>query len=348
MTQDLSVPPPAGGGSPPTPRRRGGILQVLTIIFLGLSRVGNAVLLLIVLGLAAGLAGGLPTDLVSSAAEDVFLERVVERGPASQKIAVIHIDGVIDEEMAMSLRSEIQRAADDPKAKAVILRINSPGGGLTASDMIHHDIRSLLTDRHKPVVAAMDGVAASGGYYVACAADEIVAQPTTVTGSIGVIAQFFFLSGLLKDKLGVATVTLKMGEQKDWPNLFAADMTEAQRQYMMDTLLKPGYDQFVDLVAECRKMDRDEVLRLATGRIFMAKEAKEKGLVDEVGYFDRAIERAMDRAGIHEARIVEYIRPFRLTDLLGLSTQAKTVLDLRPEKLAALGSPKVMYLWTGY
>jgi protease-4 len=194
----------------------------------------------------------------------------------------------------------------------------------------------------------MDAVAASGGYYIACAADKIVAQQTTVTGSIGVIGEFFFLSGLLKDKLGVQVVTLKMGDQKDWPNMFGADLPAEQRQYLMDSLLRPGYDRFVDVVAESRDLQRDAVLKLATGRIFMASEARENGLIDEVGYFERAIQIAKDRAQIAEARVVEYVLPFRLLDILGVQAKQTNLLNLTPEKLAGLASPRVMYLWTGY
>ena len=362
MTNQAPVPDPNAAGPPPVPTplrsapprpptrpavqpaarppRRFGAFQIVTLILLILSLLGNLVLLVITIGLVGLLGGG---DM-----EDGFVERMVEKGPASAKIAIIHVDGLIDEALADRIRGEAKRAARDDHVKAVVLRINSPGGGLTASDMIYHDIHTLLAEKGKPVVASMDSVAASGGYYVACAADEIVAQRTTITGSIGVIAEFFFLQGLLQDKLGVKTVTLKMGEQKDWPNLFAGDMTEPQRQYLLDTLLVPGYDRFVTTVSESRQMKRGDVEKLATGRIFMAAEAKSCGLVDQIGYLDDAIDVAMKRAGIAEARVVEYVKPFRLSELFGLSAQAKTALDLRPERLAALATPKVMYLWTGY
>jgi protease-4 len=335
LVQPLVRPSPPPAGQKP---RRVGVLAVLALVFLGLSLVGNAVLVVALIAMAEFMGGGYT--------EDAYVEHVVEKGPSSRKIAVIRIEGIIDESLARSLRTQMQRAARDSTVKAVILRIDSPGGGLTASDMIHHDVQTLLAD--KPVVAAMDAVAASGGYYVACAADQIVAQQTTVTGSIGVIAEFFFLSGLLKDKLGVQIVTLKMGDQKDWPNMFAADMPPEQRQYMMDTLLRPGYDKFVDTVAASREMKRDAVLRLATGRIFMADEAKKHGLIDEVGYFDRAIAIAKDRAQIKDARVVEYVLPLRILDILGVSAKQSALLDLRPERLAGLASPRIMYLWTGY
>ncbi|MBM4018822.1 MAG: signal peptide peptidase SppA [Planctomycetes bacterium] len=338
LVQPLGRPPsgpPAGGAKP---RRRVGVLTVLAIVLLALSLVGNVALVVAII---------LMTEFVDfGRTEDAYTEHVLEKGPSSKKVAVIRVEGLIDEYLAQSLRVQMQRAARDDSVKAVILRIDSPGGGLTASDMIHHDVQTLLAK--KPVIAAMDAVAASGGYYVACAADAIVAQRTTITGSIGVIGQFFFLSGLLKDKLGIEIVTLKMGDQKDWPNMFAAGMPPEQRQYMVDALLKPGYDRFIDTVAESRDMKRDQVLKLATGRIYMAAEAQKHGLIDEVGYFDRAVALAKDRAGIQEARVVEYVLPFRLLDLLGAQARGPSLLDLKPEKLAGLASPRVMYLWTGH
>jgi len=336
-------PAPAPVPDETKPKKRTSVLAILAVILLVLSIAANAVLLIVVIGLAAALGG----SLAGGGVEDTYLERVIERGPSSQKIAVIRIEGLIYEPLVARVRSKLDRAARDDDVVAVILRINSPGGYLTASDMLYHEIRSFARETDKPVVAAMDAVAASGGYYAACAAGDIVAQRTTVTGSIGIIAQYFFLSGLLEDKLGIRTVTLKMGDQKDWPNMFAADITPEQSRYIMTTLLQPGYDQFVDVVAEARGMDRQEVLRLATGRIFMAREARQCGLIDEVGYFERAVEIAKERAGIERARVVELVRPFGFFELFSLSTKAKSLLDLGPESLPALSSPRIMYLWTG-
>jgi protease-4 len=346
LTPGASQGPSAAGTAPaaPPPKKSSGVWKVLVALLLLGSLAVNAVLVVALLGIVGmtdmeGLFSG-------GGFEETYIERVVEKGPGSKKIAIIRIDGVVDEMMAESVRAEAERAARDDAVKAVILRINSPGGGLTASDMIHHDLKTLLGD--KPLIASMDAVAASGGYYIACAADDIVAQQTTITGSIGVIAQFFFLNGLLQDKLGIVPVTLKVGQHKDWPNMFAASMTEEQKEYFLKSLLQPGYDRFVDVVTESRGLKREDVLALATGRIFMAREAKENGLVDEIGYLEDAIKVAKKRAGIQEARIVEYVRPFRLFDILGASARTQTLLDLRPEKLAALASPKIMYLWTGY
>jgi len=339
---------PAAGpptSSPPgqPPPRRSRVLTVLGTILLILSIGANAVLLLLVIGLA----GMLGTQFSGGAVDDAFRERTVEHGPAGTKIAVVRVEGLIEETMVERIRRGLDRARRDEDVVAVILRINSPGGYLTASDALYHHVRVFGEETGKPVVAAMDAVAASGGYYAACAAETLVAQRTTVTGSIGIIAQYFFLSGLMEDKLGIQSVTLKRGRQKDWPNLFAATMTPEQRHYIMEALLDPGYEQFVDVVAEARGMERQDVLALATGRIFMGPEARERGLVDEIGYFGRAVDIASEKAGVAEARVVEYVRPLSLLNLMGLTAKAESLLDLRPETLAGLSSPRVMYLWTG-
>ena len=336
---------PQGVPNNPAPRKRTSVLAVLVGVLLVLSIVANAVLLVAVIGMATALGG----SLGGGGIDDTYLERVVHRGPSSRKIAVIRIEGIIYDPLVASVQKKLDRAARDEDVKAVIIRINSPGGYLTASDMLYQAIRSFAQETGKPVVAAMDGVAASGGYYAACAADHIVAQRTTVTGSIGVIAQYFFLSGLLQDKLGIRTVTLKMGDQKDWPNMMAADMTPEQRDYIMGALLEPGYDQFVEVVAGAREMDREKVLALATGRIFMARDAQANGLIDEVGFFGRAVEIARERAGIEEARVVEYIQPFGFLDLFGVSGRAASLLNLTPDTILSLvaPSPQVMCLWTG-
>jgi len=345
--------PPAGAASPSpapsaqpaeaAPRRSGRVFRILGAILLVLSLGANVVLLLMVLVLAtvagASLGGGID--------EDLFLERTVEKGPSSRKIAVVRITGLIEDTLVERVRRQLDKAARDGDVKAVILRINSPGGYLTASDELYHHIALFSEKSGKPVVAAMDGVAASGGYYAACAADTIVAQRTTVTGSIGIIAQFFFLQGLMEDKLGIQTVTLKRGRQKDWPNMFAAEMPPEQRDYIMTAMLDPGYNQFVDIVAEARHMERREVEDLATGRIYIGPEARENGLIDEIGFFGRAVEIAREKAGLASARVVEYVQPFGLANLLGLSTKTERLLDLGPDTLAELASPRIMVLWTG-
>jgi len=300
------------------------------------------------IGLIAAVAG-LAVMVSPGFGGDSFLEeRLVEPGPAGHKIAVIRIDGILDEETVERITPMIEKAQKDKNVKAIILRIDSPGGGITASDVLHHKIGD-LRDSGKPIVTAMEGVAASGGYYIACATDYIVAQPTTITGSIGIIAEFFFLNTLMKDKLGVTPVTLKIGEKKDWPNMFgASDITPEQRDYFEKSLLRPGYDRFVDVVAEGRDLKKEDVLPIANGAVYSADKAKELKLIDEIGYFETAVDAAKDLAKLTEARVVEYHHPPGLSDLLGIGFQAKAALDLRPEKISALAAPHVMYLWKGF
>jgi protease IV len=334
------VRPPIGPPMAPPQPRRFSILGIILAILLGLSLLANAALLMGVLGLAAMLG--------STGEDEGFVEHTLQKGPAADKIAVIHVDGLIGGEMAAKVRRQLDMASRDTTVKAVILRVNSRGGELTASDMIYHDIGAFRAQSGKPVVTSMDGMAASGGYYISCGTDRIIAQQTTITGSIGIIAQFFFLGGLLENKLGVTTATLKMGEQKDWPNMFGTSLPEEQQKYLMNTLLRPGYDRFVKVVSDARHLKTDEVEKLATGRIFMAAEAKEKGLIDAIGYFDDAVQEAKQRAGLSEAQVVEYAPSFRLLNLLGLQAQRPSILDLKPENLAELASPRIMYLWTGF
>jgi protease-4 len=316
------------------PAKRRGVLTVIALVLLGLSVIANAVLI-VALVVVAGFSSLSSIDGFAYGEESAFIEHVIEKGPASHKIAVIRIDGIIEESMAESLHQQLLRE----RPGELIRR-------MTASDMIYHDVQTILDE--KPVVAAMDSLAASGGYYIACAADKIVAQHTTITGSIGVIGEFFCLGGLLNDKLGVKVVTLKMGDQKDWPNMFGADIPPEQREYLMDSLLRPGYDRFVDTVAEARELKRDEVLKLATGRVFMAPEAKKNKLIDEIGYFERAVEIAKEQARISDARVVEYVQPFSLLNILGVQAKTDSVLNLNRDKLAGLAAPRIMYLWTGY
>jgi len=315
------------------------VWSVIATILLVLSVIGNALLFGLLMLLAPLAMSGLSTGTVIE-------ENTLQEGPATAKIAVIRVEGLLNGMMVENVAPMLRRAADDPHVRAVVLRVNSPGGELTASDELHHEIETFRASG-KPIVTAMGSVAASGGYYLACATDYIVAEPTTITGSIGVIGEFFFVNTLMQDKLGVTPVTLKMGEQKDWPNtLMAKDLAPEQREYLMETLLRPGYERFVTVVAEGRSMEREKVLGLATGGIFMADEALQAELIDEVGYLEAALDTAKEMAKIKEVRVVEYQRPVTLRDLMGLGAKAQRALDLR-ESAAQLAAPRVLYLWKG-
>jgi protease-4 len=230
------------------------------------------------------------------------------------KVAIIDVSGLILNAKTSGLFSEgdnpvsvfrerLDAAADDCHVKAVVLRINSPGGAVTASDIMYQELVHFRHKTHKPVVACMMDVAASGAYYLAMGCDKVYAHPTTVTGSIGVIMSLYNASGLFT-KLGVTSDPIKSGPNKDLGNPFRP-MTDAERQ-IFQTMVNSFYDQFVHVVAEGRHLPEDQVRTVADGRIYTGLEAHKLGLVDEVGYLEDAIQAALDLAGTKDARIIAY------------------------------------------
>ena len=203
--------------------------------------------------------------------------------------------GVVEVAGSESIARRIHRLADDPSVKAIVVRIDSPGGDGSASDLIWRELVRARKEKGKPVVASMGDVAASGGYYVAVAADEIYAEPSTVTGSIGVFVGKFDLEELYRD-LGVKLVTNKRGKSAD---LFstARALTDEERRTLQGWV-EAFYDQFVDRVAEGRHLPRERVDELGRGRVWTGHQALERGLVDKMGGLREAIEAAKARAGL--------------------------------------------------
>ena len=219
---------------------------------------------------------------------------------------------------------QLRKAGQDAMVKAVVLRVDSPGGSVVASDEIYHGILA-LADR-KPVVVSMGEMAASGGYYIACAADKIVANPTTLTGSIGVIATVPNVEGLM-GKIGVEMVIIKSGALKDELSPYR-EMTTEERA-LWQGIIDEAYEQFVGLVAQGREMGVEEVRELADGRVYTGRQAQELGLVDELGNLPQAIDLASELGGIvGTPRIVEYRRPPTLFEvLMGVLTREPLTLD---------------------
>jgi protease-4 len=222
------------------------------------------------------------------------LESLVALG---DKVGVVEIKGVISE--SEDVVEALKTFEDSPGVRAVVVRIESPGGGVAPSQEIYDAIRQLREE--KPVVASMGGVAASGGYYIASACEIIVANPGTLTGSIGVIMELGNVEGLLQ-KLGVQPEIIKAGAYKDMGSM-VRPMTEAERglfQEMIDSV----HTQFITAVASGRGMNKDQVRAVADGRIFSGEQAKVAGLVDHLGGFEDAVELAAEKAGIEgEPRI---------------------------------------------
>jgi len=250
--------------------------------------------------------------------------------PAVDKIAVISLSGTITTESSSLffgstitpelVRDYLTKAEEDTAVKAIVLRIESPGGEIAPCQEILWEIERVKET--KPIVVSMGGTAASGGYYISTKAAKIVALPTTMTGSIGVISQVMNIEGLL-EKLGIQIETFKGGKYKGMYSGFR-EMTPEEEE-IMQGMVDEYYEQFIDVVAEGRGLSREEVRNLATGQLYTGTEAKELGLVDELGDLDTAIDLAAELAGI-EAPIVEYYQPPRLTlwSLLGLVGAIKT------------------------
>ncbi len=216
---------------------------------------------------------------------------------------------------ALDVIGQLRQASDDDKVSAVILRIDSPGGAVVASDDIARAVSRLSEE--KPVVASMGDLAASGGYYIASQAERIIANRSTITGSIGVIAVLFNLEGTVQ-KLGAKPIILKSGASKDTGSPFR-EMTDKDRA-IYQRLLDESYDQFVATVAEGRDMDEDAVRKLADGRPYSGADAKDNGLIDAFGDLDDAYDEALGLADLDrsDAKLVEYRAPGGFGNFLGV------------------------------
>jgi protease-4 len=238
--------------------------------------------------------------------------------PGGAKVAVVEVEGVIGVVAERSLDAEsivrtLGEYRDDPAVRAVVLRINSPGGVVAPTQEIFTAVRR-LREAKKPVVASLGSVAASGGYYVAVAADRIYASPGTLTGSIGVVMQLANLEGLLK-KVGVEYVVVKAGAYKDVGNLARA-MTPEERR-ILQNLLDDVYDQFILAVADGRGLEPKDVRAFAEGRIYSGRQAHGLKMVDDLGGLEDAIEAAAKMAGLPpKPKVVYPRRRFSLRDLL--------------------------------
>jgi protease-4 len=226
------------------------------------------------------------------------------------RIAIVEIRGVIAQ--SSGIIEEIHEYLEDDGVKAIILRIDSPGGGVGPSQEIHREI--LKVKEKKKIVTSMGSVAASGGYYIACASDLIVANPGTITGSIGVIMEFTNIEELFK-KIGIKGVVLKSGELKDIGSPFR-EMTHEEKRIIQE-VIDNVHQQFIKAVAEGRKLDRSKVTQIADGRIMTGEQAKQLGLVDQIGNLDDAIDATAKLVGIEGKPDIVYPKKrFSIWELL--------------------------------
>ncbi len=239
------------------------------------------------------------------------------------KIAIVEIRGVIAQSSAVI--EELHQHLDDDGVKAILLRIDSPGGGVGPSQEIHREI--LKVKEKKKVVTSMGSVAASGGYYIACASDLIVANPGTITGSIGVLMEFTNIEELFK-KIGIKGVVLKSGEHKDIGSPFR-EMTPEEKRILQE-VIDSVHQQFIKAVAEGRKLDRTKVAQIADGRILTGEQAKQLGLVDKIGNLQDAIDATAKLVGIEgKPNILYPKKKFSIWELLVRETVSAVLETLR-------------------
>ncbi|MBI5788626.1 MAG: signal peptide peptidase SppA [Candidatus Schekmanbacteria bacterium] len=209
------------------------------------------------------------------------------------KIALVRVEGVIAD--SRDVLKQLDEYHKNDTVKAILLRIDSPGGGVAASQEIYQAVKKITEEGKQKVVVSMGSVAASGGYYIACAADSIIANPGTITGSIGVIMEFANIEELIK-KVGVKTTVVKTGPHKDLGSP-TREMTPEDLAVMQE-MIDDVYDQFLQAVSEGRDMEIEQIKPLADGRIYSGRKAKELGLIDDLGNINEALEVTAQMAGI--------------------------------------------------
>ncbi|MGO9378546.1 MAG: signal peptide peptidase SppA [Dissulfurispiraceae bacterium] len=297
---------------------------------------------------------------VSLLPETKPLEEQTLEGTGKAKILLIDLDGIIsfkeDHEglivrrpsKVSFFREALHKASEDGDIAGVIIRINSPGGTVAASDAIYHEVMNFRKKRNIPVYAYIMEVGASGGYYVACAADRIIADPAAITGSIGVIAMKLNIEGLLL-KIGVSEETYKSGAKKDFWSPFRPSTPEEKK--MLQGVIDKLYARFVDVVYSNRNklLTEQQVRILADGQIMTASEAAETKLIDQVAYLDDTIESLKISLNIEGAKVVTYVRPKTFTSNIysemPINTQVINLISINSEELALLSGTQFMYLW---
>jgi protease-4 len=321
--------------------RQGALMSIVSMM-LGLVVLASV--------FAIGLALGIVVMIAGSSIENLIVEQPYRDG-GGDKVIILPVQGVIDGHRAEFVRVAANHILADADVSAVVLRVDSPGGGVTPSDQIWYQI-DRLRKAGLPVVASYGGVAASGGYYVSCAADHIVAEPTCITGSIGVIAQVLTMEGLM-DKVGIEPVTLVASDspRKNVANDIFREWTEEDRSKVI-SMLDSAYSTFRQRVQAGRAKaisDSSALAALADGSIYTAEQARGNGLVDAIGYLDDAISKAESLGGVRgRATVVMLTEPPSLFDALAASESRGGSGFFDADRIRTfvndLASPRVMYL----
>jgi protease IV len=349
----MGMPPMAPMGYPPPPPRRSGgigraIFMSMLLLFLLLSVLLNLVLV------AGSLGGGSTT-----------VQQSVQSGKADEKIAIIPLKGLIEPNTAAQFSRYLKIAEDDKNVKAVVIEIDSPGGTVTASDEIYNRLKRFKTKKGVPIVVSMASLATSGGYYAACGADHVIAQPTTFTGNIGVLMPRYNFSKLM-EKNGVEETTIVStgATFKNAGSSFRPETPE-EKAYMQQ-LADSAFVQFKKVVSQGRSSKlKGDIEQIANGKVYTADNALALGLIDQIGYLSDAEAAAQTQAGLSNPTIVQYQEPPSIMNLLMSSNRTGVAGALLGNKaggggapgavnvtidanlLHELSTPRPMYLWRG-
>ncbi|MED3962327.1 signal peptide peptidase SppA [Niallia taxi] len=298
------------------------------------------------------------SDLMASGNEE-FTEDTLEDGNEFNKIAVLEVDGTIqdtgDTQSILSsagynhkaFMKKLDKVKNDSSVKGIILKVNTPGGGVVESAEIHDKIVEIQEEAKKPVYVSMGSMAASGGYYISAPADKIFASPETLTGSLGVIMSGYNFEGLA-EKYGVEFVTIKSGPYKDIMSS-TREMTDEERN-ILQTMIDNSYDGFVKVIADGRGMKENEVRKIADGRIYDGRQAKDLNLIDDFGYLDDVINSMKTDNNWKDAMVVSYSDSGGFASMFGMT--AKSLLSGEEKEMANIlkiatnaNSPRLMYLY---
>jgi len=302
-------------------------------------------------------AGCTPHFHLDFLGKDRIEEVELIKSKAKEKILMVDVDGIISSSVNPGLLARegdilsriyfrLDKAASDESIKGVILRLDTPGGEVTASDILYNEILRFKEKTGLPVVGLMMGLAASGGYYVASACDYIIAHPSTITGSIGVISIFPNLQELFS-RIGLKMNVIKSGEMKDSGG-FWRDISEEEKK-VFQGIVDELYQKFLDTVYQNRKdfLSREKLEKIADGRVFTASQAHNLKLIDEVGYFDRALKKVLSLASLEEAKVIAYTYyPKQKTNIYATKLTSHSFFEsLNQEDLLRFLKSGFYYLW---
>ncbi len=287
------------------------------------------------------------------------LEEQALEGDGDKKILLLEINGNISEQeksggligrsvpsIVSYIRESLHKAEQDNNLAGIILRINSPGGTITASDIIHHDLTEFKKHKNIPILACIMSVGTSGAYYVATAADEITAHPTAITGSIGVIMVKFNVEGLM-GKIGIEEQTIKSGDKKDILSIFRRATPE--EILLGQEIIDQFYGRFLDVVMARpgNTLTREALRKLADGRIYTASQSLQAKLIDKIGYLDDVIRDLRNKVGDEDARVVTYYRSGNFKGSIYSGAADKDGLaELLGGSMGAISGGGYMYLWS--